>query len=269
VALGALQGPTELLPVSSSGHLILVPRLLGWPYADLDPELRKSFEVALHVGAAGALLIAFRHEAAGVLLAPRRILGVALAFVPPAVAAVLFERSIEERLGVPRRVAAAQVAAGAALAAADRLPALRAEGTAGPADHLLIGVGQAAALVPGVSRGGATLTAARLRRFQRPAASRLSRHAALPVILGAAALKGVRLARRGLPVRLAGPFAAGAGAAFLSTLAAARLVKAVDRATSYRPFGVYRMALGTVSLVRLRLNGSDDRGRGGLRPRRR
>jgi undecaprenyl-diphosphatase len=183
--------------VSSSGHLILVPHLLGWPYAQLDPELRKSFEVALHVGAAGAMLIAFRHEAAGVLLAPRRLLGVALAFAPPAVAALLFERSIEERLGVPRRVAMAQVAAGAALAAADRVPAVRAEGTAGPADHLLIGVGQAAALVPGVSRGGATLTAARLRRFQRPAASRLSRHAALPVILGAAALKGTRCGWRG------------------------------------------------------------------------
>jgi undecaprenyl-diphosphatase len=232
-----------------------VPHLLGWPYARLDPELRKSFEVALHVGAAGALLIAFRHEAVGVLLAPRRLVGVALAFAPPAVAAVLFERLIEERLGVPSRVAAAQVVAGAALAAADRVPALRAEGTAGPADHLLIGVGQAAALVPGVSRGGGTLTAARLRRFQRPAASRLSRHAALPVILGAATLKGIRLAQRGLPVRLAAPFAAGAGAAFVSTLATARLARAMDGAGSYRPFGIYRMALGALSLLRLRLNG--------------
>jgi undecaprenyl-diphosphatase len=254
--------------VSSSGHLILVPHLLGWPYAQLDPELRKSFEVALHLGAAGALLIAFRHEVVGVLLAPRRLAGVVLAFPPPALAALLFERVIEERLGVPRRVAAAQVVAGAALVAADRVPALRAEGTAGPADHLLIGVGQAAALVPGVSRGGATLTAARLRRFQRPAASRLSRNAALPVILGAAALKGVRLVRRGLPAGLVGPFAAGAGAAFASTLAAARLVRAVDRAASYRPFGAYRMALGALSLVRLRLNGRDDRDRGRLRARR-
>src|SRR5207249_8513180 len=66
-ALGALQGPTELLPVSSSGHLVLVPALLGWRYGELDGELRKSFEVALHAGTALALLIGLRHEVAEVL----------------------------------------------------------------------------------------------------------------------------------------------------------------------------------------------------------
>ena len=62
VALGLLHGPAELLPVSSSAHITLVPWLLGWPYAELDPELRKAFEVVLHAGTAAALLIALRHE---------------------------------------------------------------------------------------------------------------------------------------------------------------------------------------------------------------
>jgi undecaprenyl-diphosphatase len=255
LALGALQGPTELLPVSSSGHLVLAPQLLGWPYPDLDPELRKSFEVALHLGGAAALALALRNEVLGVISAldVRRLAGVMLGFAPPAVAALAFERQIEGGLGGPRQVAVAQIAAGTALALADSAPASRHQDDAGLLDHFLIGVGQATALVPGVSRNGATLTAARLRGFARPAASRLSRHAALPVILGAGALKGARLARRGLPAGLALPFAAGAAAAFGSTLGAARLVPSVDRARSYRPFAAYRVTLGAIALRRLAL----------------
>jgi undecaprenyl-diphosphatase len=253
LALGALQGPTELLPVSSSGHLVLAPQLLGWPYADLDPELRKSFEVALHLGAAGALALALRREVVEVAAAldPRRLAGVVLGFTPPAVAALAFERQIEGRLGGPSQVAVAQIAAGVALAVADMGPAMRSQEEAGLLDHLLIGVGQAAALVPGVSRNGATLTAARLRGFERQAASLLSRHAALPVILGAGALKGVRLVRRGLPRTLAAPFAVGAAAAFVSTLGASRLMPTMDRARSYVPFAAYRVALGALALRRL------------------
>src|SRR5919204_3668666 len=67
IALGAIQGPTELLPVSSSGHLTLVPAMLGWRYRELDPEIRKSFEVALHAGGAAALLIGLRREVADYL----------------------------------------------------------------------------------------------------------------------------------------------------------------------------------------------------------
>jgi undecaprenyl-diphosphatase len=250
VALGAIQGPTELLPVSSSGHLALVPALLGWDAGGLDAELRKSFDVALHAGTAAALAIALRGEVAEVVrsLDPRRLLGVALTFAPAAVVAGVFERSIEERLGSPRSVAIAQVCAGLALAVADRRPALRTHADAGPLDHLLIGCGQATALVPGVSRNGATLTAARLLGFERVAASLLSRHAALPVIGGATALKGLRLARRGVPSELRAPFALGATAAFASTLSSRRLVGVMDRASSYLPLAAYRVALGGLAL---------------------
>jgi undecaprenyl-diphosphatase len=252
VWLGLLQGPAELLPISSSGHLVLVPALLGWSYVELDDELRKSFEVALHAGTALALLIALRHEVAEVMreLDGRRLVRHALEFAPPGLAALVFERPIERRLGSARGVALAQVLGGLALAAADRRAAVRSHEDAQASDALAIGVAQACALAPGVSRNGATLTAARLLRFERPAANRLSRHAALPIILAAAGLKGHRLSRRGLPRRLAAPFAAGALAAFGSTLFSSRLVPLVDGARSYLPFAAYRVALGTVALTR-------------------
>src|SRR4051794_1746851 len=246
VGLGLLQGPAELLPISSSGHLVLVPALFEWSYVELDDELRKSFEVALHAGTALALLIALRGEVAEALheLDGERLIRHVLAFVPPGLAAFLFERPIERRLGSSRGVAIAQVGGGLALALADRAPAERRHESAGAADSLAIGVAQACALVPGVSRNGATLTAARLLRFERRAANRLSRHAALPIILAAAGLKGYRLSRRGLPRSLATAFALGAAASFGSTLASRRLVAVVDGARSYAPFAAYRVALG-------------------------
>ncbi|HEY0632468.1 MAG TPA: undecaprenyl-diphosphate phosphatase [Thermoleophilaceae bacterium] len=252
VGLGLLQGPAELLPISSSGHLVLVPALLGWSYVELDDELRKSFEVALHAGTAFALLIALRHEVVEVVreLDGRRLVRHALEFAPPGLAALAFERPIERRLGSARGVAMAQVAGGIGLAAADRCAAVRPHDDARAGDALAIGLAQACALAPGVSRNGATLTAARLLRFERPAANRLSRHAALPIILAAAGLKGYRLSRRGLPRSLAAPFAAGAAAAFGSTLLSSRLVPLVDGARSYLPFAAYRVTLGTLALTR-------------------
>jgi undecaprenyl-diphosphatase len=234
---------------------VLVPALLGWDYESLDDELRKSFEVALHAGTAGALLIALRHEVVEVLseMDGRRLLRHALTFIPPGLAAFAFERPIEERLGSPRGVAGAQVVAGVVLALADLRPADRSHEDATARDALLIGLGQACALAPGVSRNGATLTAARLLRFDRRSANRLSRHAALPIILAAAGLKGLRLWKRGIPAGML----AGAGAAFGSTLVSSPLVRVVDDARSYAPFAAYRVALGVVSLMRL--NGSHGR----------
>ena len=215
--------------------------------------------MALHAGTAAALVIALRGEAREALaeLDARRLLRHAAELAPPAVAVFLLERPIEERLGSPRGVALAQVAAGVALALADRRPAHRGHDEAGVGDSLLLGAGQAAALVPGISRNGATLTVARLRRFRRDSANRLSRHAALPVIVAAAGLKGYRLARRGMPAGDALTFAAGGTAAFASTLAVSGIVPRMDRARSYLPFAAYRVALGAVAL--LRLNGGDGR----------
>ena len=116
---------------------------------------------------------------------------------------------------------------------------------------LWLGLAQACSLVPGVSRNGATLAAARWRRFTRVDANRLSRHAALPVIAGATVLKGLRLRSRGLPPGSAVLFAAGAGAAFVSTLGSTRLIKALERDSSLLPYALYRVGLATIILRRL------------------
>jgi undecaprenyl-diphosphatase len=137
------------------------------------------------------------------------------------------------------------------MATADRVgPTGRRRDEAGFADALALGVAQACALIPGVSRNGMTLAAARLRGFDRADANALSRHVALPVIVGATALKGVRLARRGVPPALASAFAAGVGAAFVSTLASVRIIRAVERDRSFAPYAAYRAALAGVVLRR-------------------
>ncbi len=253
VGLGALHGPAELLPISSSGHLTLVPWLLDWDYVRLESELRKSFEVALHAGTAAALLITLRGEVgeAARALDARRAQLIALSFIPPAVVGYALERPIERRLGTPASIAIGLLAGSAAMALADGKPQGRSHEEAGAADALALGAGQACALIPGVSRNGATLAAARLREFTREDANRLSRHVALPVIAGATLLKGVRLKRRGLPPRTRLQFAAGAAASFASTLGSTWLIKQVERDRSLLPYALYRTALAVLVLARL------------------
>jgi undecaprenyl-diphosphatase len=254
VALGAIQGPTELLPVSSSAHISLVPWLAGWPWHELDPEARKSFEVALHAGTAAALLIGLRGEIASELngFDARRGAVVALSFVPPAIAGLTLERRIERHLGTPTATAAGLLAGAVAMALADRSPQLRGRGDATAADGLALGVAQAAALMPGVSRNGATLTAARSRRFTRDQANLLSRTVALPVIVGATVLKGARLRRRGIAPGTGRTLALGAAAAFASTLVSQRLIRVVERDRALWPYAAYRVGLAAVVLSRTR-----------------
>jgi undecaprenyl-diphosphatase len=176
---------------------------------------------------------------------------IALSFAPPAIAGYTLERTIERRLGGPRATAAGLLAGSLAMLVADRRPQLRGRGEAGPIDGLALGVGQAAALVPGVSRNGATLAAARARRFTREHANVLSRSVALPVIVGATVLKGQRLRRRGVPRRFGRALAAGTAASFASTLASQRLIRLVERDRALWPYAAYRTALAGVVLYRL------------------
>jgi undecaprenyl-diphosphatase len=254
VALGLLHGPAELLPVSSSGHVAVVPWLLGWPYSQLDAELRKSFEVALHAGTAAALLVGLRAEVADAArgLDRRRVQLVVLSFVPPAIVGYTLERPIERRLGTPATIAAGLAAGSLAMVVADlRGSGHRGREDAGAADALALGLAQACALVPGVSRNGATLAAARLRGFAREDSNVLSRHVALPIIVGATALKGTRLARRGLPPGTARAFAAGIAASFVATLASIRIIRQVERDRSLMPYAAYRLGLAGVVAARL------------------
>ncbi|QEC46873.1 undecaprenyl-diphosphate phosphatase [Baekduia soli] len=240
LALGALHGPAELVPVSSSAHVELIPRLLGWPSAALPADVRKAFAVALHAGTLAGLLV----------LVPLPSPGFAVVATAPAAAAgLLLEDPIERRLGGVRATAAGLVAGSALLVAADARGATgRGAAEAGPADALWLGAAQALALWPGLSRLGLTVAAARLRGFDRGAAFALGRQAGLPVVAGATGLKAWRLARRGVDPGLRAPFAAGAGAALAATLAAAPL----RRVTSVWPPAAERVALAAVALAGLR-----------------
>ena len=242
VALGLIQGPAELLPVSSSGHLVLIPALLDWPYARLPADVRKAFEVALHTGAGLALLWLLREDARAAAKDPA---GTVLLAGPAAAIGFCLESLIEERLSSPAVAAAGMVAGGIGLWATDS--ATNPHKGVGPLSQGCVGLAQATALVPGVSRNGATLTAARALGYDRDAAARLSWRAGLPIIGGATALKLVRLGQRGLAPELRLPFAAGAGAAFASTLAASPLL----RIRRHRLTAVYRVLFGAFALRRL------------------
>ncbi|HWD69995.1 MAG TPA: undecaprenyl-diphosphate phosphatase [Solirubrobacteraceae bacterium] len=254
LALGLMHGPAELLPISSSGHVELVPWLLGWEGVSSDPEVRKAFEVALHAGTAAALVVILRDE----LIEAAREASldsaavIALSLLPPVAVGFALERPIERHLGKPGTIAVGLIAGALALALSDRKPQERTFDDATPIDGLWLGIGQACALFPGVSRNGATLTAARLRRFARVDAERLSRHVALPVIGGATALKCRRLWQRGLPEGSGPAFALGVLASFASTLSSTRLIDLVERDRSLLPFAAYRIALGSAALRRLR-----------------
>jgi undecaprenyl-diphosphatase len=226
--------------VSSSGHVALLGRLLGRGYARLPGDARKTFEVTLHAGSAPVVaVVALRLSKEGFEPA-----GLALTFLPPAAAGLALEKLIEQRLGGPVSVGTAQIAAGAALLLADRRPARRQTPSAG--DRLAVGLGQAVALVPGVSRSGAALTAARLRGLSRPASLSLALGAALPVTVAATALKGVRMARSGEVDKQA---LAGAGAALVSSAAALPLLTRLERARSWGPLAAYRIAIGALALI--------------------
>jgi undecaprenyl-diphosphatase len=224
VALGLLQGPAELLPISSSAHVGLALDRLG-----IGGAARKEFEVALHAGSALALITrpSLRW---GFLVA---------ATVPPALAGLAFERVIEERLGTPRSIAAGLVLGAIAMLAADRTPPRRRESSW--IDGAWLGAAQAAALIPGVSRSGATRAAARRRGFDREAAAELSREVALPVLAGATALKGARLIARRPGRDTVARLALGAAAAALSTAATLRI-----RESALKPWAAYRVGLAVV-----------------------
>jgi len=253
VVLGFVQGPAELLPVSSSAHIVLVPWLAGWDWESIDPEVRKSFEVALHAGAAAALLIGQRQVIAEELrlFDLRRAAVLALSFVPAAAVGFIFERPIERRLGGPRATAIGLFAGAVAMIAADRRPQERGRGEVDWRDGLALGLAQAVALAPGVSRNGATLTAARCRRFSREHANLLSRTVALPIIVGATVLKGVRLGSRGAAPELRRSMMVGVGASFASTLASQRLILLVERDRALWPYAAYRIALAAAVLHKL------------------
>ena len=204
--LGVVQGLTEFLPVSSSAHLILARAIFGF---DGD-KFGLAFDVACHLGTLIAVLIYFRRDVGRMVAALPRLFDLtdpdarlvwllAAGTIPAIVAGLLFKHRIEDQLRTPP-VAAAMLALGAILFfAAERTGSkTRADGSLTFAEALIIGLAQAAALVPGVSRSGATITAALFIGLRRADAARFIFLLAIPAILGAAASEGPKLLQAGL-----------------------------------------------------------------------
>lgn len=261
IVLGTLQGLTEFLPVSSSAHLSLTPWVLGWQPAGLG------FDVALHVGTLLALFWYFRVEWLRLIRggfellltrraespAARQALFIIIATIPAGIAGLLLEEMAETVFRAPIITAIALIVMGVLLWAADaRFPRDRERAAMTWRDALLVGFAQCLALVPGVSRSGATITAGRALGFDRSSAAVFSFLMSMPIILAAALFK-VPDAIRESGVSL--PLVAGvASAAVSSWLAIAVLLRFVQR-RSYAVFALYRVLLGATIIVLLLTRG--------------
>jgi undecaprenyl-diphosphatase len=264
IILGIVQGLTEFLPISSSGHLLLVPWLFNWHFLLENPDLNKTFDVALHLGTFVAVVIYFWREigrliGAWVRSITRRSLAepegklawlLIVSTIPAALVGVAFEDFITERLGKPWMIGVAMIVFAGFMYLVDHLAKLdRDTEDLGWFDALLIGVAQALALFPGVSRSGITMMTGLLLRLDRESAARYSFLMSIPVIGGAAAFKGLQIARDGLPAGTAMPFAVGMAAAALSGIAAIWFVLAYLKRHNFNIFVIYRIVVGVGVII--------------------
>jgi undecaprenyl-diphosphatase len=181
-------------------------------------------------------------------LSRRELTELCLTVAPVALAGLVLERPIENRLGSQKALGYAELAGGLLMACSDLQTGSRA-GAPGYADYLLVGTAQSAALVPGISRSGAALTVLRLRGFDRAVATRLTQKACLPVLMAAATLKTSRLRAHGPPRRAVPSFVAGACLAFASTIASARLMTVTTKRRSFPILSAYRVCLGLFAIA--------------------
>jgi len=261
--LGIVQGLTEFLPISSSGHLILVPWLQDYTFLLEHEHFNKTFDVALHVGTLVAAIGYFRHEVVSLIRAflealrqrsietPMQRLSVAIAVgtVPAALAGGIGASFFEETLGEPWMIAIQLIVFGAVLLWADRLPQRKTLEDSTIKDGLYIGLAQILALAPGTSRSGITITAGRYLGLDRDAAARFSFLLLIPVVTGAALYKGFEAAHEGLPPGVVGPMIVGTVAAAVSGYLAIAFLLRLVRTTSYAPFVYYRYAVGALVLL--------------------
>jgi undecaprenyl-diphosphatase len=258
--LGITQGVTEFAPISSSGHLILVPWLFGWSILN-RPELNKTFDVALHIGTLVGALAYFRNDVVRYLAAwvrsirDRSIRGsderlawaLVIGTIPGALFGAVFEEFITQHLGQPWLIAVMLAVFGVILYTVDRVAARRRSiEDVTVRDGLILGVAQALALQPGVSRSGVTITAARAVGLDRPSAARFSFLLSLPIIAGAGVFKGADLIRTGLPAGMAAPFVWGMIASAVSGFLVIWFLLAYLRRRDFGLFLWYRLAAAAV-----------------------
>jgi undecaprenyl-diphosphatase len=263
IVLGLVQGLSEFLPISSSGHLLLVPWLCGWDDFD-SSSVEKAFDVALHLGTLIAAIFYFRKDLAvyvrdglrlvfsrGRTATPEGRLAwlLLLSTIPAAAAGALLESWIDDKLGTPVIIGISLIVFGLLLAWADRSTGQRKVEGFGVRDAVIVGAAQALALNPGTSRSGITMTAARFRGFDRDAAVRLSFLMMIPVTGGAIVFKLTKLVSDGIPEGLLVPMIVGIVTSGIAGWLAIWGTLKLVRTRSLMPFVIYRVALGVFVLI--------------------
>lgn len=259
VLLALVQAATEFLPVSSSGHLVLVPRLLGWPDQGL------TFDIATHTGTLLAILVYFRQDLRDLLIGfftgqprshdehfhPRRLAwAIGLGTIPAGVVGLLLEDWIETEARSPLLIAGTLIGFGLLLGLADRIGSQRRGiGEIGWREGLIIGAAQALALIPGTSRSGITITAALLLGFARPAAARFSFLLIVPISILVALRDVVVLIRERAGAAELIPMAIGLAVSAVAGYAVIAWLLAFLRRQNLTVFVVYRVLLGLVILA--------------------
>jgi undecaprenyl-diphosphatase len=264
LVLGLVQGLTELLPISSSGHLIVVPWLGDWTFLEENDRFNQTFDVALHLGTLIAVVAYFRRDVVTLVAAwlrsvRRRAIAtpeervawlVAVATVPAAVVGAAGETVIADKLGEPWQIAILLAVFALVLYLADRRPTDRAIADLGLGTALAVGLAQSLALAPGVSRSGVTISAGRFLRLDRDSAARFSFLLLIPITFGAVLYKGVGDVLLGdLPPGTTGPFVVGTLAAAVSGFVAVEALLGYVRRHDYTVFVVYRLAAAAFVLL--------------------
>ena len=264
LVLGLVQGATELLPISSSGHLILVPWLGDWDYLKEHDAFNQTFDVSLHLGTLVAVVLYFARDLLSLVSAFVRTLRrrrvetrderlawfVAVATVPAALVGFVGEGVIARRLGEPWQIAILLALFGVVLWLADRRPERRRMEELSPRAAVAVGFAQCLSLLPGVSRSGITISAGRLLGLDRDSAARFSFLLLVPITFGAVAYKGVTDVILGnLPAGMAGPFLVGSLASGASALVAISALLGYVRRHDYSLFVWYRLAAAAAVLL--------------------
>jgi undecaprenyl-diphosphatase len=257
LAMGLLEGLTEFLPISSTGHLILLGELIGF-----QGPPGKAFEISIQLGAILAVVVVFRETLVALLTGMWRpgrerfyAINLALAFLPAMVIGLTLHKTITEVLFSPWVVSVALILGGVAIILIERLrhaPSIHSVPEIGPLTALLVGFGQALAMIPGTSRSGATIISALLLGVDRRTAAEFSFVLAIPTMLAATAYSLLKV-RSELSTDGLGQIAVGFVAAFLVALVTVRWVLSAISLIGFTPFGWYRIALGTLMLVFLLL----------------
>jgi len=262
--LGITQGASELLPISSSGHLILVPWIANWHYLGGNPVFNKTFDVSLHLGTLVAVVVYFWNDVVRYVKAWFRSVGarairdsderlswaIAIATIPAAIVGALGEDAIDRHLGEPWQIAFFLAFFAVLLWLADRSPQLGQLATLRLPTAIAVGISQILALMPGVSRSGITITTGRFARLDRDAAARFSFLLLIPIVLGAVLYKGLKhVVLDPLPAGSTGPFLVGTIASAAVGLVAIDLLLGYVRRHSYLPFVLYRLVLAALIVI--------------------